>query len=76
MRCPHCDSEYKSRILETRLDGEDVSRRRECANCGQHFATREQIDTNRKVAPRPGKVFVRKTPEGGNENRALEGVWK
>ena len=50
MRCPFCGDE-ENKVVDTRLakDGEEIRRRRECAECGRRFTTRERLET---VLPR------------------------
>ena len=45
MRCPFC-SDQGNRVADTRLvrDGEEIRRRRECAECGRRFTTRERVE--------------------------------
>ena len=47
MRCPFCQSD-DTKVLETRLidEGSQVRRRRECADCGERYSTREVVDLN------------------------------
>jgi transcriptional repressor NrdR len=50
VRCPFCGDE-EDRVVDTRSarDGDEIRRRRECAECGSRFTTRERIET---VLPR------------------------
>ena len=45
MRCPYC-SDSTNRVIDSRLgrEGMEIRRRRECAECGQRFTTRERVD--------------------------------
>ena len=45
MRCPYC-SDPTNRVIDSRLgrDGTEIRRRRECAECGRRFTTRERVD--------------------------------
>ena len=45
MRCPYC-SDPTNRVVDSRLgrDGTEIRRRRECAECGRRFTTRERVD--------------------------------
>ncbi len=42
MRCPHC-SAPDSRVTDSRDTGEEIRRRRECAECGVRFTTYERV---------------------------------
>lgn len=63
MNCPHCQSEEKSLIKETRLHKSVVARKRECSSCGRLFSTREEVDMGLKLEENTGKLFKRKTPQ-------------
>lgn len=58
MRCPFCGDE-ENKVVDTRLakDGEEIRRRRECAECGRRFTTRERLET---VLPRVIKRDARR----------------
>lgn len=58
MRCPFCADE-ENKVIDTRLakDGEEIRRRRECAECGRRFTTRERLET---VLPRVIKRDARR----------------
>ena len=45
MRCPYC-SDPANRVIDSRLgrDGTEIRRRRECAECGRRFTTRERVE--------------------------------
>ncbi len=45
MRCPYC-SDAANRVVDSRLgrDGNEIRRRRECAECGRRFTTRERVE--------------------------------
>ena len=45
MKCPHCKTETKFRVKETRLIEGDIVRSRCCNHCNKLFGTREIIDT-------------------------------
>lgn len=49
MKCPHCKSEAKKLVKETRLLDGDIVRRRECGTCGRVFGTREVVDPESTV---------------------------
>lgn len=43
MRCPHCQSEKGTRVIDTTHDARGgVRRRRECKQCGKRFSTYER----------------------------------
>jgi transcriptional repressor NrdR len=45
VRCPYC-ADPTNRVIDSRLgrDGTEIRRRRECAECGRRFTTRERVD--------------------------------
>ena len=45
MRCPYC-SDPTNKVIDSRIgrDGTEIRRRRECAECGRRFTTRERVD--------------------------------
>jgi transcriptional repressor NrdR len=45
VRCPYC-SDPTNRVIDSRLgrEGTEIRRRRECAECGRRFTTRERVD--------------------------------
>jgi len=45
VRCPYC-SDSSNRVIDSRLgrEGTEIRRRRECAECGRRFTTRERVD--------------------------------
>jgi transcriptional repressor NrdR len=44
MRCPYCDSENESFVVDTTRDTQDgIRRRRECKACGRRFSTYEKV---------------------------------
>lgn len=45
MRCPYCH-DTTHRVIDSRLgrDGSEIRRRRECAECGRRFTTRERVE--------------------------------
>jgi transcriptional regulator NrdR family protein len=44
MKCPCCETEAKTLVLETRKMNGDIARKRECTSCGKTFTTREFLD--------------------------------
>lgn len=46
MRCPHCRSDDRDRVIDSRTaeDGAAIRRRRECEACGQRFTTFERAE--------------------------------
>ena len=79
MNCPHCNSEEKSNVKETRLHGEHIARRRECSTCGKLFTTRESVATDLRIADeRAHAFFKRKTPKAvpPTTSNELFKVWK
>lgn len=64
MECPHCNNS-KSEVLETRLAGAAVRRRRRCLSekCGERFSTMElvvapgeHIDATKVILVTGGKI--------------------
>jgi transcriptional repressor NrdR len=45
VRCPYC-ADLTNRVIDSRLgpDRAEIRRRRECAECGRRFTTRERVD--------------------------------
>ena len=44
MKCPYCDADNKSRVIDTTRDMQDgIRRRRECKVCGRRFNTYERV---------------------------------
>ena len=55
MRCPNCGAP-DSRVTDSRDTGEEIRRRRECAQCGVRFTTYERIQhAALQVAKRDGR---------------------
>jgi len=77
MKCPHCDSEINSLILETRKNDVDIYRRRVCPDCSKSVVTREYADKDFKL---PLQARIRKLRpvdtliEVGN--KSVFNVWK
>jgi transcriptional repressor NrdR len=46
MKCPHCQNEVESRVIDSRSsrDGNAIRRRRECENCHNRFTTYEYVE--------------------------------
>lgn len=43
MRCPHCQSQNNTKVIDTTHDNRGgIRRRRECKNCGKRFSTYER----------------------------------
>ena len=74
MNCPYCQQETRLTVKETRLRDGDVVRRRECAECGGHFGTRERVDSELQMGRREHKKPVRNAPKPANP--LFKGVWK
>lgn len=44
MKCPYCDADNQSRVIDTTRDLQDgIRRRRECELCGRRFSTYEKV---------------------------------
>lgn len=72
MRCPFC-SDPTNKVIDSRLgrDGTEIRRRRECAECGRRFTTRERVD---EVMPKVVKRDERR--EEFLREKLLEAVQK
>lgn len=54
MRCPHC-GHTSHRVIDTRVTGDSIRRRRRCDNCDQRFTTYEHIAANLLVVKSDGR---------------------
>lgn len=54
MRCPHC-GHTSHRVIDTRVTGDSIRRRRRCDDCEQRFTTYEHIAANLLVAKSDGR---------------------
>ena len=72
MNCPFC-STSETKVIDSRLanDGQQVRRRRECANCAERFTT---FETAELVMPRVVKSDARREPF--NEDKLRAGLLK
>ncbi|MEB2288962.1 MAG: transcriptional regulator NrdR [Anaerolineae bacterium] len=44
MKCPYCEADNKSRVIDTTRDAQGgIRRRRECKKCGRRFSTYERV---------------------------------
>ena len=43
MICPFCKSD-NDKVVDSRVSGSSIRRRRECCNCGRRFTTREYVE--------------------------------
>lgn len=43
MQCPFCKKD-NDKVVDSRISGLSIRRRRECCNCGRRFTTREYIE--------------------------------
>lgn len=44
MKCPYCEADNKSRVIDTTRDTQGgIRRRRECKKCGRRFSTYERV---------------------------------
>lgn len=43
MKCPYCDAENQSHVIDTTRDLDGIRRRRECKSCGRRFSTYEKV---------------------------------
>jgi transcriptional regulator NrdR family protein len=70
VKCPFCESDTKSRVVETRAFEGKVYRRRSCGRCGSSFISAESAPFGMKM-PKPvstgrarsAQVRLRKEPE-------------
>ena len=54
MRCPHC-GHTSHRVIDTRVTGDNIRRRRRCNKCQQRFTTYEHIAANLLVEKSDGR---------------------
>ena len=54
MRCPHCESE-KHKVIDTRVAGDAIRRRRRCELCERRFTTYEHVSANLLVVKSDGR---------------------
>ena len=70
MRCPHCQSESGTRVVDTTHDSRGgVRRRRECKQCMQRFSTYE-----RAILATPFVIKTDGTREEFNREKLLRGL--
>jgi transcriptional repressor NrdR len=70
MRCPHCQSEAGSKVIDTTHDNRGgVRRRRECKECGQRFSTYE-----RSILATPTVIKEDGTREEFDREKLLRGL--
>ncbi|NLX09854.1 MAG: transcriptional repressor NrdR [Chloroflexi bacterium] len=43
MRCPYCDADNQSYVVDTTRTEDGIRRRRECKTCGRRFSTLEKV---------------------------------
>lgn len=72
VKCPHCETDAKTLVKETRKKDGELARRRECTACGRFFFTREYFDPN-FVLTKPRERSERKKHTSNND---LFKVWK
>jgi transcriptional regulator NrdR family protein len=66
MNCPHCHTEAKGVVLETRKQDDSIIRKRACGHCGKGFCTREVPDASIVMKrERPDKIAKRADIEPG-----------
>ena len=74
MNCPHCKTQTKHSVKETRLRDGDIVRSRCCGQCGKVFGTRESVDPTLEFGTGRGN-----NPNSrNNSNRPIDvlRVWK
>ena len=54
MHCPHCESE-KHKVIDTRVAGDAIRRRRRCEVCDRRFTTYEHVAANMLVVKSDGR---------------------
>jgi transcriptional repressor NrdR len=70
MRCPHCQSEKGTKVVDTTHDSRGgVRRRRECKQCSQRFSTYE-----RAILATPFVIKEDGTREEFNREKLLRGL--
>lgn len=83
MRCPHCQKEGRSKVLESRVwDGKNW-RRRTCALCLKNFVSTELAEPGMRMPNETQSKFRAKNPTPKPEERVirstaahLQGVWR
>ena len=70
MRCPHCQTDRESKVIDTTHDARGgIRRRRECKNCSQRFSTYE-----RPILATPLIIKEDGTREEFNREKLLRGI--
>jgi transcriptional repressor NrdR len=54
MKCPYCNHP-RHKVIDTRVAGDAIRRRRRCENCGERFTTYEHIAANTLVVKSDGR---------------------
>ena len=78
MKCPHCNYDHKGLVLESRVVGDDILRRRGCPDCGRTYVTREYPDKTLKIPCKKAPVKVRAKSRANaltGADVSLFGVW-
>ena len=84
MRCPHCQKEGRSKVLESRVwDGKNW-RRRTCALCLKNFVSTELAEPGMRMPNETQSKFRAKNPTPKPEERGvirstavhLQEVWR
>lgn len=67
MRCPHCGGD-ETRVIDSRIAGDGIRRRRECQSCRRRFTTYERIAPELSVVKRDGRR------EPWDRQKVLDGI--
>ena len=83
MRCPHCNTNDNSKVVETRKHDGAVYRRRKCFSCDANFVSLEGASADTRMPP---EALVRKNAgqrsrRGNNAPKPiasehLQSIWK
>jgi transcriptional repressor NrdR len=73
MRCPRC-SNGELAVVDTRVDGESIRRRRECQQCRHRFNTFERVEVSLLVIKKDGRreSFLRAKLKDGIERAFIK----
>lgn len=84
MRCPHCQKEGRSRVLESRTWDGKIWRRRTCPLCLKNFVSVELSEPGTRMPNETQSKFRIKDPTPKPEERGpirsstehLQGIWR
>jgi len=67
MRCPHCGG-IDTRVVDTRMAGDGIRRRRQCQQCHRRFTTYERVAPELTLIKRDGRR------ESWDRQKVLNGI--